>query len=88
MPTTIEIHEFTSIVEAQKFIPTKPRIPMMGTKDVAASVESEASIERYLRASEVTCKVADVTWKLCAGLFVIVLAAWAWGVLPGAVHLF
>jgi hypothetical protein len=29
----------------------------------------------------------DVGWKVCAALLVLVLVAWAMGVLPGAVRL-
>jgi hypothetical protein len=86
MPTVIEIQEFASTIEVQQFTPMQPRTSLRGPMDGSASVESEASIAHYLRAGEVTRKVPDMTWKLCVGMFVIVMAAWTSGVLPGAVH--
>jgi hypothetical protein len=47
-----------------------------------------ASIAAYLEAGERMRGLLDVTWKLCAVLIVLVLLAWAFGLLPGAVKLF
>ena len=49
---------------------------------------ADASIARYLAAGEGMRVIADVGWKICAALFVLVAVAWAVGVLPGAVRLF
>ena len=49
---------------------------------------TQASIAAYLGSAERMLAVTDITWKVCAGLLVIVLVAWTLGVLPGAVRLF
>jgi hypothetical protein len=49
---------------------------------------ANASIARYLSAGELMQSVMDVTWKLGAVLFILVLAAWVLRLLPGAVRLF
>jgi hypothetical protein len=46
---------------------------------------SDKSVAHYLAAGESLMGIMDLTWKLLAGLFVLVLVAWAIGVLPGAV---
>jgi len=49
---------------------------------------ANASIARYLRAGEDMAGFMDLAWKVCAVLFVLVAAAWALGILPGAYRLF
>lgn len=49
---------------------------------------TNASIAAYLSAGERMQSLMDVTWKLCAGLFLLVLAAWLMGLLPAAVSVF
>ena len=48
---------------------------------------TRASIAAYLGSAERMLAVTDITWKVCAGLLVIVLVAWTLGVLPGAIRL-
>ena len=48
----------------------------------------DASIARYRLAGERVRGLADVVWKLCVGLMVLVALAWTLGILPGAVRLF
>ena len=52
------------------------------------SPAANASIANFVRAGEQMLTLMDVTWKVGAGLFVLVALAWALGVLPGAVRLF
>lgn len=49
---------------------------------------TDASTAAYLASSERMGVVVDLCWKVCAGLIVLVVLAWAVGVLPGAVKLF
>ena len=55
---------------------------------VLESSAANASIARYLRAGEGMAGFMDLAWKVCAVLFVLVAAAWALGILPGAYRLF
>jgi hypothetical protein len=48
---------------------------------------TQASIAAYLGSAERMLAVTDLTWKVCAVLLVIVLVAWAAGVMPGAIRL-
>lgn len=48
---------------------------------------ARASIEAYIDAGNRMLIVMDLTWKACVVLFVVVVAAWALGTLPGAVRL-
>jgi hypothetical protein len=58
------------------------------TLNQVVRAETQASIDRYLGAGDQMAGVMDATLKVCGGLFVLVLAAWALGVLPAAVRLF
>lgn len=49
---------------------------------------SDASIARYLAAGDRMRAIMDAGLKICAALAVLVIAAWALGLLPGAVRLF
>jgi hypothetical protein len=49
---------------------------------------TEASIARYVAAGERMRVFADVALKICAALAVLIVVAWALGLLPGAVRLF
>ncbi|MCA1648257.1 MAG: hypothetical protein LC797_23305 [Chloroflexi bacterium] len=48
----------------------------------------DASIAAYLNAGERMQTRMDLTWKTCAGLLVLIVIAWAMGLLPVAVRLF
>ena len=52
------------------------------------SPETDASIAAYLGAGERMQTLMDITWKICAALLVLIVIAWAMGVLPVAVRLF
>jgi hypothetical protein len=52
------------------------------------SPEAQASTERYLGSGDRMAALLDPVWKLCVGLMVLIVVAWALGVLPGAVRLF
>ena len=54
---------------------------------LADNPATQASIAAYLGSAERMLTVVDLAWKVCAGLIVLVLIAWAAGVLPGAVRL-
>jgi hypothetical protein len=57
--------------------------------DIAGgSTEVHASIDAYLGSAERMALLADVVWKVCVVLGVLVVVTWALGVLPGAVRLF
>ena len=58
--------------------------PQPGLADNPAT---QASIASYLGSAERMLALTDITWKVCAALLVIVLVAWAAGVLPGAIKL-
>ncbi len=49
---------------------------------------TDASIAAYLGAGERMQTLMDLTWKTCAGLLVLIVIAWAMGLLPVAVRLF
>jgi hypothetical protein len=49
---------------------------------------TDASIAAYLGAGERMQSLMDLTWKTCAGLLVLIVVAWALGMLPVAVRLF
>jgi hypothetical protein len=49
---------------------------------------TDASIARYLGAGEGMLSIIDIAWKVFAALLVVLLVAWAVGLLPGAVRLF
>ena len=54
---------------------------------LADNPATQASIAAYLGSAERMLAVTDLTWKVCAVLLVIVLVAWAAGVVPGAIRL-
>jgi hypothetical protein len=54
---------------------------------LADASETQASIAAYLGSAERMLAVTDVAWKLCAGLMVLIVVAWAAGVLPSAIRL-
>ena len=66
--------------------------PSEGAQPTAAwlgdNPATNASIAAYLGAGERMRGLMDVTWTLRAVLIVLVLLAWAVGLLPGAVKLF
>ena len=49
---------------------------------------TDASIARYVVAGERMRVMADAGWKFCAAFAVLIVVAWALGLLPGAVKLF
>ena len=55
---------------------------------LADNPAAQASIATYIGSAERMLAVTDLTWKVCAGLLVVILIAWATGVLPGAIRLF
>ena len=52
------------------------------------SAATQRSTVDYLASAERTAVLAGLGWKACAALAVLVLAAWALGVLPAAARLF
>jgi hypothetical protein len=54
---------------------------------LADNPATQASIATYIGSAERMLAVTDVTWKVCAGLLVVILIAWTAGVLPGAIRL-
>ena len=52
------------------------------------SAETQPSTAEYLASADRTADLAGLGWKACAVLAVLVLAAWALGVLPAAARLF
>ena len=54
---------------------------------LADNPATQASIAAYLGSAERMLAVTDLTWKMCAGLLVVIVVAWALGVLPGAIRL-
>ena len=46
-----------------------------------------SSVDRYLASADRMAVRADVVWKACAVLIVLIMAAWFMGLLPGAVRL-
>jgi hypothetical protein len=52
------------------------------------SPDADATFARYAAAGDRMRVIADVGLKICAVLAVLVLVAWALGLLPGAVKLF
>jgi hypothetical protein len=63
-------------------------VPPGRQSSLADNPATQASIAAYLGSADRMLAVTDLTWKVCAALLVIVLVAWAAGVLPGAVRLF
>jgi hypothetical protein len=61
--------------------------PVAITPERGALAETDASIARYLGAGDQMLGVMDLTFKVCIGLAVVVIAAWAIGLLPAAVRL-
>jgi hypothetical protein len=68
-----------------------PPIAVLEKPDAAwlgDNAATDASIAHYLSAGDSIATLMDLTWKICAALFVLVAVAWAMGMLPGAVRLF
>ncbi len=61
----------------------EPTAPRLGDNP-----EVDASIAAYLGAGERMQTLMDITWKSCAALLVLIVIAWAMGLLPIAVRLF
>ena len=61
--------------------------PVVDSDNIELPVPA-ASTNRYIASAERVLVVADVGWKLGVGLIVLIVVAWAMGVLPGAVRLF
>ena len=64
-----------------------PRTTDVGGGITGESTEVQASIDAYLGSAERVAVLADVVWKLCFALAVVLVVAWVLGVLPGAVRL-
>ena len=52
------------------------------------SPAASASVTRYTASAERALALSDVGWKLGVGVLVLIVVAWATGVLPGAVRPF
>jgi hypothetical protein len=52
------------------------------------SPAARASIARYIASGERVRGLMDLMWKAALGLIVLIVLAWASGLLPGAVKLF
>jgi hypothetical protein len=52
------------------------------------NAETDASIAAYLGAGDRMQTWMDIAWKVCAVLLVLIVIAWALGMLPVAVKLF
>jgi hypothetical protein len=68
--------------------PTADVIEPPVSATLADNAATDASIARYLASGERMHVIADVGWKICAALAVLIIVAWALGLLPGAVRLF
>ncbi len=72
--------------------PLVPRVPVTTpaapTAPLGISAAANASIDAYLGAGDGMARIMGLTLMLCSVLIVLIAAAWAIGVLPGAVKLF
>ena len=59
-----------------------------GEVRLVESSAASADMDRYLVSGERVGSLLDIGWKVCVALGVLLLIAWALGVLPGAVKLF
>ena len=66
---------------------TLPRTMDAGGGITGGSTEVQASIDAYLGSGERVAVLADAVWKVGVALIVVLVLAWALGVLPGAVRL-
>ena len=67
---------------------SSPRVAVVEPPQLGDTPETDASIAAYLGAGERMQTLMDITWKSCAGLLVLIVIAWAMGLLPIAVRLF
>jgi len=59
-----------------------------GERAVTFLIDADrSSVDRYLASADRMAVRADVVWKACAVLIVLIMAAWFMGLLPGAVRL-
>ena len=65
-----------------------PHVAVVERSSLGDTPETDASIAAYLGAGERMQTLMDLTWKSCAVLLVLIVIAWAMGVLPVAVRLF
>ena len=56
--------------------------------ELAESPAATASASRYVASADRVLALSDLGWKLCVGLVVLIVVAWAVGALPAAVRLF
>ena len=56
--------------------------------NLAESPAATASASRYVASADRVLALSDLGWKLCVGLVVLIVVAWAAGVFPAAVRLF
>ena len=56
--------------------------------NLAGSPAATASASRYVASADRVLALSDLGWKLCVGLVVLIVVAWAVGALPAAVRLF
>ncbi len=54
----------------------------------AVQTASDHSVEAYLASAEQTKALAAITLYVASALIVLILLAWALGILPGAVRIF
>jgi len=68
---------------------TAPALDHSATQSTLAdSPPATAGIAAYIASGERVRALMDLAWKLGLGLIVLVVVAWAAGVLPAAVKLF
>jgi hypothetical protein len=84
-PATLE--RIVSLV-ASGAAPTVAVAQPLSQPNLADSPAASASATRYLASAERVLALADLSWKVCVGLIVLIVLAWALGALPGAVKLF
>ena len=56
--------------------------------NLADSPAAQAGIAAYIASGESVRALMDIAWKVCVGLIVLIVLAWALGALPAAVKLF
>jgi hypothetical protein len=70
---------------------TKPETIVVEPSTLAwlgESAAADANIAAYLNAGDRMRVIMELTMIACAGLLLVVIVAWAVGLLPGAVRLF
>jgi hypothetical protein len=66
-----------------------PAVELLGTQsNLLDSPAAQAGIAAYIASGERVRALTDLAWKLCVGLIVLIVVAWAVGALPAAVKLF